>query len=181
MVIGTALALAAGCGGDSGSALQGIYVISGWTVNTAACTEGPSILPQADTAMYLKNESFFGTEFLHARFCLDVAECEIDAAEDDTLFLDGHFLDRGNDGDGWTGGNFDQMGDDPDNCMGDFDADTLTGEAGGEIRIETRTIPVEGFPEDADGSCFEGARAAAEDGTCVALEVVTATFETDLP
>lgn len=176
------LAALAGCGGEDGSALQGIYVITAWTRNDAACTEGASILPQADTAMYLKNEAFFGTRYLHARYCLDVAECEVDAAEDDTLFLDGHFLDRGNDGDGWTGGSFSGTSDDQGNCMGDFDEDLLTGEAGGEIRLEIRTIPVDGFQEDADGFCpYEDARAAAEGGTCSGLEVVTATFEADLP
>ena len=171
------------CGSGGGdSALEGIYVITEWTRNDAACTEGASILPQPESAMFVRNESFFGEDYLHAMMCTDVAECEELAADTDTLFLAGYFLDQGNDASGWTGGSFSGTTDDQGNCTGEFEDDLLTGTPGATIRIETRTIPVSGFQEDDDGFCpYEEARAAAQDGTCTGLEVVTATFEADLP
>jgi len=180
LLVGAFAALGA-CGGDSGSALQGIYSIVGWTENTAACTEGASIFPQSDTALYIKNENFLGTKFLNGMLCTDLAECEELAADDDTIHLGGFYFEDGNDDDGWTGGSFFGTTDDQGNCMGDFFEYSLGGTNDGAV-IETRTIPVDGFQEDADGFCpYEDAKAAARDGTCVALEVVTVTFESELP
>jgi hypothetical protein len=178
---GLVLAALAGCGGDSGSALEGIYVIVDWTENTAACSDGPSIFPQAETAMYIKNENFLGTKFLNGMLCADVAECEELAGDDETIHLGGYYFEEGNDEDGWTGGSFFGTTDDQGNCMGDFFEYVLQGTNQGVV-IETRTIPVDGFPEDEDGFCdYQDAKDAAEGRACTALEVVTADFESELP
>jgi hypothetical protein len=173
-----ALAALGGCGGDSGSALEGIYVITEWTENTTACTEGPSILG-FDTAMFVRYETFFGTSYLHAMPCADVAACAEMAAEEDTLFLGGYFLDRGSDGEGWIGDDFDQSSFDG-TCEGNYIEYVLTGEVGADVRVEGHAYPVEPFPEDEDGFCDSRAAREAATETCTGLEVLVATYDSDI-
>jgi hypothetical protein len=177
-----ALAALGGCGGDSGSAFEGIYVFTEWTQNTQACTEGPSILENAfETAMVVRYESFFGTSFLHSIPCADLAECDEFAAEEDTLYLSGHFFDRGGDGDGWRGDEYNETAFVEGSCQGLFKEVVLTGEAGSTVRIEIEFFPTDQFPEDEDGFCdLEMARDAAQE-TCTGLEVLTASFDHALP
>jgi hypothetical protein len=183
-MMGFALALhgSVGCG-DDGSALQGIYTIDAWTENLAGCdAEGDSILEvQSDTALYLKEESFFGTEFLNGVLCDDVAQCAEQAAED-TIYLDRFTFEDGNDDDGYRAGYCSGFCDDETGlCEGDYVEDVLTAEGDGVVRFETRRTPVSGMFSDGDGFCDdELARAAAEDATCASLEVITATFDSGL-
>lgn len=175
-----ALAALGGCGGDSGSAFEAVYTISVWTENPAACTEGASILPQPDTAIFIKHENFLGTRFLNGVRCSDVAECVNEAQDDETLQLGGYTFEDGNDANGWSGGFFYGFPADDGTCTGDFEQHVLTGEAGVEIRIESRTVPVGPIPGDGEGGCeYQTAKEAARDGTCTALAVLVATYETD--
>src|SRR5262245_8030913 len=100
-----ALAAPAAGRGDDGSALGGLSTIDTWTENLTGCdAEGDSILEtQGSTALYLKNESFFGEDFLNGVMCTDVEDCATKAA-DDTIYLDRFAFTEGNDDDGYTAG-----------------------------------------------------------------------------
>jgi hypothetical protein len=182
---GLVLAALTGCGGggDDGTALEGIYVIAEWTRNDAGCAQmGPSILPQPEMALYIKHENFLGTKFVNGVRCVDVAECEEQAADDETIYIDAYAFDEGDDDAGWSGYNFsDDIIDDGD-CVGELHEYLLRGTPGTSITIETYTYPVGGFPEDADGWCdTDEARDAAEGLPCTSNEVVGADFASELP
>jgi hypothetical protein len=132
------LPLVAACGGGDMTALGGIYTIDSWTENTAGCdTEGGPAPFQDDTALYIKSESIFGTDFVSVVTCADIAECEAQLADDD-IDLGAYFFEEGSDEDGWTESsafafeNFDGM------CEASGTTDIMTSPAEGQIRIETR-------------------------------------------
>jgi hypothetical protein len=178
-------ALAAGCGGG-GSELEGMYMIDGWNENPTSCADpGPSVLgdpSHGETVFYMKTENLFG-EFLNARACVDLAECQTKAADDETIHL-GEFgtFEDGNDDDGWTttfAFGFPDF-DDPTMCTGTVSIDTLIadGENGVTMRFETIETPLYAM---SGGDCTdEGAEAAAAGVPCTRVEVVHGTQIGDL-
>lgn len=167
------LALAA-CGDEGAStALEGIYAVGTWTENPTACdAEGPSVAPLNDPFVYVKLESFFGSEFLNVVNCDDEADCDARASDDDTIHLSGFAFDLGNDRDGWTSHSSAGFGDTPD-CTG-FVTDGRLTSAEPSIRIEKRRTDSAPF---SDAECSdEAAEAAAAGQPCADLEVVVATF-----
>jgi len=173
------LLIVAGCGGGSLSDLEGVYTLDTWTQNTTACTEGPSVLDQmSDKALFVKEENFLGEKFLNAVHCADAADCQAKAAED-TIFLDGYAFESGSDDKGWTGQTIFASG--TDTCSGQVIDHVMTAPADGTLRIESQTRNSLPFNKDADGFCnTDDAKKAAEGQPCAELEVVTATFATDL-
>jgi hypothetical protein len=170
------LVFAVGCGGG-GSSFEGFYMIDAWNDNPTSCADpGPSVLGDglhSETAFYVKKDSFFGESFLNARACIDLAECEHDAAED-TVHL-GRFttFDSGND-DGWS--SFFASGSedftDPTMCSGTIFRDTLApdGEDGVLIRMEVTETPL--FPKRNDMCTDEDAEAAGAGLPCGSVETV---------
>jgi hypothetical protein len=180
------LALVAGCGGGGGSALEGMYLIDAWNENQTSCADpGPSVLGDplhGETVFYVKTENFLG-EFLNARACVDLAECQMLAADDETIHL-GTFgtFEEGSDGDGWSTLFFFGTTD-PANttqCIGFGSRDTLTadGENGVVLRLESLETPP--FPMSGGDCADEDAEALAGSATCVSLEVVHGTQIGDL-
>jgi hypothetical protein len=169
------LALAACGGGDSLTALEGVYTVSAWTRNDTACdVEGPSVLEINDPNLYIKNESFFGQEFVNVVPCASLGECQADAGDDDTLHLGQWGFQTGSDSAGWTDTSAFAFAIDG-NCEATRSETTMTSD-GDTIRIEDRSSRGN-FAPDAAGECSEeGALAATEGQPCVTLEVVTATF-----
>src|SRR5687768_124521 len=115
-------AIAAGaCGDDAMTELEGIYEASTWTSNVDACDEGPSVIEtEPQTIFYVKEENFLGIEFLNVSFCSDRAECEMNAADDDTIHLGMWSFEEGSDDDGWTSSWFEGFPDQNDVCQGMF-------------------------------------------------------------
>jgi hypothetical protein len=173
------LPLAAACGGGDMTALGGIYTIDSWTENQDNCdSDGEPSVFQSDTALYIKSESIFGTDFVSVVTCADIAECEAQLADDD-IDLGAFFFEQGSDEEGWTESsafafeNLDGM------CEATGNTDVMTSPAEGMIRIETRTVNSAPYPATgpSDDRCpEEGADAAVEGLPCEQLEVVTATF-----
>ena len=174
------LALVAGCGGG-GSALEGMYQIDAWNENDTGCGDpGPSVLGDpfhAETVFYIKTENFLG-EFLNARACADLAECQQLAGDDDTIHL-GEFgtFEDGNDEDGWTASflfaapDFD----DPTQCIGRGGRDTLTADGETAVTLRLETLETPRFPMR-DGECDDAdAEAMLATAACVRLEVVHGT------
>ena len=170
-------ALIAGCG--SMTELEGIYTIDSWTENTADCAaEGPSVLAsRGDTGFYIREESFFGKDFVNAVRCTDMAECEMKAS-DSTINFDGWAFDSGSDGGGWKGATtFAGTGGANGQCTGTVDSYVMTSPASHAIRIESQRRNAREFPPDSDGFCDTDAAVRAADGEpCIGLEVVTGTF-----
>jgi len=171
------------CTGDSGSALQGIYRATTWTRNDTACdTLGPSVLTQqAEITFYVKQETFFGAEFLNVNFCADVNDCTMLAGDNSTIYVGRFQFDRGNDTDGWTSAYYSGV---PTNnvCDGDFLETTLLSPAEGVVRIDQVATPAGGFAPDQDGLCTdEAGQAAAQGQPCGSLEVITANLVATLP
>jgi hypothetical protein len=182
-VLGCAIACGA-CGGDSSSALQGIYQASTWTSNELGCdAEGPSVLEtQAETIFYVKEENFLGIEFLNVSFCSDLADCETMAADDDTIYVGRWGFEDGSDAGGWTTSWFEGFPDENDVCQGLFARAGMTGVEGESVRVEVRRSQTAPFPANEDGWCEdEDAEPAAEGMPCAELEVMTATWLAELP
>jgi hypothetical protein len=177
--------LVAACGGDGGSAFQGIYDVDTWTINDGTCdAEGPSVLEtETQTMFYLKNESFLGIEFLNLKFCDDQNDCETLAGDPETIHLGRYGFDQGGDGGGWTSEWYSGFENDMTGlCEGSYFVVKLTGEAGASVRVEARETPAGGFPPGEDGFCDdEPGKAAAEGQPCTGFEVITASFVSDLP
>lgn len=162
------------CGG--GSAFEGVYEASAWTENTAGCdAEGPSKLAnESQTMFYIKLENFFG-EFLNIKFCADLATCQEEAGDADTIHLGSYTFEDGGD-DGWSVGWYSGFGDfDTGICDGDWVEAELTSSGEDGVRLEVRRTAAGGFMEDSDGFCDDDAgREAAEGQPCTELEVLTA-------
>jgi len=173
------LLIAAGCGGGSLTELEGVYTLDTWTQNTAACSEGGSVLDQmSDKALFIKEENFLGERFVNAVRCTDAADCQAKAAMD-TIFLDGYAFESGSDDKGWTGQTVFASG--IDTCEGQVIDHVMTVPADGALRIESQTRNSLPFAKDSEGFCnTDDARKAAEGQPCAELEVVTASFSTDL-
>jgi len=168
-----------GCG-DDGSKLLGVYSLDTWTENDASCdAEGPSVLESSgSTHFFVKEVSFFGTTFLNAALCPDLADCQQRAAESDTIELgdSSYGFDSGSDSAGWTGGGT-IAGGSGDSCSGEVFDYVLTDEGEGMVRIRVETREVSGFPTDSDGFCdTDAAREAAAEQPCDRLEVLTGTL-----
>lgn len=174
-----ALALA-GCGGESLTALEGLYAVSTWTLNPDSCdADGPSIAETHDGFAYLKAESFLGTEFVNVHTCATADECADKARDGDTIHLNAFTFEEGSDADGWT--NTSAFGFMRDvSCESLVSVTTLTAPAAGTIRIEQRTLQPATYPPE-NGACTEeGAEAAGGAQPCAELEVVTMTKTGDL-
>jgi hypothetical protein len=188
MVSRSALALAflvtsaLACGED-GTALEGIYHVQTWTNNDTSCdSEGVSIIfDQGETIFYVKHENFIGEKFLNVNFCADLAECEADASEADTIHVGTYILDGGNDDSGWTSTWY--SGSAQDNvCSGSLVETRLTGTAGTAVRIETRLTAAGGFAPDGDGFCDDDdGEDAAQGLPCGDFTVIAANWLADLP
>jgi hypothetical protein len=180
-----ALPLLAACGGDM-SGLTGIYDINTWTENTTACdSEGPPKEFVSETALYIKEENFFGS-FLNVVPCADIADCETMAGDDDTIHLGNWGFTEGNDDDGWTETSAYAFQDfnDPTLCDATGTDTIMTTPAEGTIRIEVRTSHAEDYPATGpnDDPCpDEAAEAAVAGQPCDSYEVVSATFNEGLP
>lgn len=177
------LLVAAGCGGDDdGTALAGIYQLSSWTHNPEGCeAEGPEA-PEAslNSHFFVRQDSFFGVEFVSAVMCSDLEVCRADAADTDTIHLGGFAFDQGSDGDGWTGSTY-ILAVGETSCSGQVYQSTLTGEAGDSVRITRESKTVADVPLAADDDCdSEAALAQADERPCEELSVVTGSFLEDI-
>lgn len=174
LLLGLALPLLACSDDEPLTGLEGIYTITTWTENPQACdAEGPSVATSHDPLVYLKAESFFGTDFVNIVSCADQAECESMARDEDTLHLGGFVFENGNDRDGWTSRSvvaFESGG----MCNGFVSDDTMTA-TGQVIRIEERTRDVPAFTGECTDEAVEERAAALP---CNELEIITATFST---
>jgi hypothetical protein len=175
--------LAAGCGGDSGTAMEGIYTVSTWTRNATACdVEGMSTASSHDPLFYIKSESFLGAKFVNVKDCLDVADCKALANDGDTIHIGMFNFDDGGDSEGWT--NRSAFGFEsfsmPGMCTGSVKVSKLVREGTG-VRIEERNTDAVPFPvSSGDDECPEDkVEAAAMGQPCTELEVVTAAFNSD--
>jgi hypothetical protein len=168
----------AGCGDDF-TKLSGIYTINTWTQNDTACdAEGPSVASTREPMFYIRKEDFLGLEFLNVSLCDDLAMCEADAADENTINLGGWSFEEGNDTAGWTDQSafaFDSNG----TCTGSV-RDTIMTSVDRMVRIESRERDVAPFPPVGGDCPDEDAVAAAEGQPCTSLEVTTATFMQDI-
>jgi hypothetical protein len=182
------LVLLSACGGGDMTGLQGIYVINTWTENPTACdVEGASVLG-GETALYIKEENFLGEKFVNVVPCTDIPDCESMAGDSDTIHLGNWGFQEGSDEGGWTnswGSAFDDF-DDPTQCDGTRHDDVLTAPAAGGIRLDARTSAEVLFPKPSGVTdCFDleddAVLAEVEGAACAELEVLTATFDRELP
>ncbi|HET6612034.1 MAG TPA: hypothetical protein VFG83_08605 [Kofleriaceae bacterium] len=165
----------AGCGGDDGSELEGIYTLASWTTNPDSCTEegGPDIEADGYTHFFVRKDSFFGQSFIAAVMCADLEECRTKAADKDTLYIGQFTFDENGDG-GWTGTSTFLFGED---CAGTVSTFVLTGDPGVSVRIDSKGRAVTNVPKDSDGFCdTDAAEAQAEGQPCDQLTVVTGDF-----
>lgn len=183
-LLALALAVASGCGGDDGTAFEGIYSIDTWTENPDDCnSDGDSILAdQTDTAFYLENANFLGSDFVTGTTCADVDACAMDAAESDFVLL-GFNFNEGNDTDGWESGAGAFLSNDGQGgpCTGAVFLQFMSSPADGVIRIETQNKEIVDLPAGSDGSCDTDVAIEMEpDLPCTSLEVIEGTFAQDL-
>lgn len=177
MILGVAAVCSVGCGGGLSTDLEGIYNISTWTKNTTACdAEGASILDQqGEKSLYIEPQSIFGTEFINAVTCADLADCKM-KRDSSTIELGGWTFEHGSDDKGWTGATV-FAGVNGSECQGTYIAHRMTPMGASGMRIESRTQETAPFPTDSDGFCnTDKAEAAAAGMPCVTLEVVTGTI-----
>jgi hypothetical protein len=179
VTLALALALAA-CGGG-GSALEGIYTPDVWTENQTGCdAPGGDVLSLQDPLFYVKKQSFLGTSFLNVVGCDNQEDCVAMAGDEETLHIGQFLLDKGNDGDGWTGETSYSFGPSNGTCSGGVSIARLTadGETAVSIRVETKDVP--SFPPRGDDCEPEDAVDAAESLPCTSLETVHMTFTAEL-
>jgi hypothetical protein len=169
--------LLAGCGSDSKTGLEGIYMVSTWTRNPTACdVEGPSVATQHDMFFYIKDEDFIGTHFVNVKTCNDLAACDTEANDDGTIHIGEFNFEDGSDKSGWKNHSafaFATQG----QCEGGVTDTTMTA-ASGAIRIEERHVEATPFPAGtgSDECPDDKVDQAAAGKPCTELEVVTATF-----
>jgi hypothetical protein len=173
-----AIGFAAGCGGGGGSAFEGMYAIDAWNVNPTSCADdGPSVLGDgihSETVFYVEKDSFLGSSFLNTYGCVDLADCQMKAAEDTVyISLDFPSFEDGNDDDGWS--NVFAYGDqdftDPTMCNGYIKTSTLIGDdTSVTMRMETINTPQ--YPVEAGDCSDEGATAAGAGQPCSEVEVI---------
>ncbi len=174
----------AACGGDDGSAYEGIYEADAWTSNDTSCdAAGDDVLAdQLSTTFYVKRENFLGVKFLNLNFCDDVADCEALAGDASTIYLGMYGFDEGSDGAGWRSEYFSGFPDADNVCEGVYRVATTTQPTEDTLRVEIRDTAAGGFAPDADGFCDdEPGKQAAEGQPCTALEVFVATLVAELP
>jgi hypothetical protein len=185
-----ALPLLVACGGGDMTALEGIYTIDTWTENTAGCAaEGDSILEsQGRTALYVKIETFVTEKFINVNPCTDIADCESMASDGDTIHLGQWGFESGNDDDGWTNiwyAAFDNF-DDETQCDGTRHEDVMRAPADGALRIEARASQTVQFAKPQGiTDCWdledEEIEELVGEPACGELEVLAATYDSDLP
>ena len=137
-------------GGDPSTSLEGVYEISTWTENPDGCdAEGPSVLPHpfGTTHFYVKNDSFFGQDFVNVVGCEGVTDCQ-EEAKDVTFDLSffGPLL-SGNDDEGWTS--------DESSCSGggtiEYPELLMRSEGEGALILESKVKTLDDPPKDNEG------------------------------
>jgi hypothetical protein len=162
------------CGGsDPLTESGGIYAITEWTDNPDNCdAEGPSILAnQPETHFYIKDINFLGEHFVTYQDC-DLAECQMEYNDDETIYLGLVSFDGGNDEEGLTGATG-VVGGVAGECNGAVIEFLMTFDGAGDARLEKYTKSVENVPQDDDGCSIDAAIELAKNEPCEALEVVT--------
>jgi len=168
-----------GCGG--GGSLtdnEGVYTLATWTDNTGSCdAEGPSVLDIQEPNVFIKNENFLGSVFVNVNPCPDLATCQAEASDDETIHIGNWAFETGSDSGGWASESAFAFSFDGE-CQATRLVATLTF-SGDSLRIEDRRQ--EGtFPADANDECSDAEAETATVGQpCIGLEVVTATFTAD--
>lgn len=189
-----ALALALGCGGESGgatvnSALLGIYEIDRYQFSSVSCEDAPEAEPLAPfVALY----SFATDEdpddpLLLGRFCGSVQGCRNAIRDFPTVLTPGYSFIDGNDASGWRGWSIANASPANDQCGAEVQAHVLTSTSANEIQIETKTFVTvfDGEPAMDGTSTLICANAAAieslrDDPPCSGVIIVAGTFAAGL-
>ena len=171
--------IVAGCGGGGGgTSHEGIYSVTTWTRNSTACdVEGTSVAAMNEPFFYVKNESFFGEDFVNVNGCADVSDCKTQANDNDTIHIGMFAFEEGDDKNGWKTRSafaFEVSG----QCQGGVTESVLT-ISGSSFRIEQKHFDAVPFPPSTgeDECPDEKVEQAAAGQPCNELEVVTATFD----
>lgn len=164
--------VAVGCADESTTDVDGIYSVDTWTENFTSCdAEGASIKDQREPVFFVKYETLLDYAALNVRTCTDLAECQMEYADDGTLHVGRWGFE--NTEDGWTDQDVNasvQNGE----CIAWILNDRLTRHGTDGVRVETRETRVAPFPPDSSGECSDEATLAAGAGMpCTHLEVLT--------
>jgi len=172
-------ACAGGGGGGGGgmAAFEGTYNVTSYTENTTGCeVVGPSVASEHPAGLTAVVVNFF-VDVLTLHPCEDATDCAAvmaDVNANDTIpFFDGFIFETvtGN----TATGRVSSASGFGDECNGRVVNFTLTLNADGSIRLESRTQESDPFPPAADGSCdTEDAEAAAAGTPCTELTVIEA-------
>jgi hypothetical protein len=170
--------------------LEGIYTIDTWTRNDTACgAEGDSILEsEGQTAVYIKAENLLGQKFVNVVLCTNIADCEAQAGDSDTIHLGQWGFVDGSDGDGWRNvwySVFDNFTDDT-LCDGTRREDVLLAPTEDGMRLEARSSETVQFAKpNGITDCWDIEDDEAADlvgePPCAEFEVLAATYSTTLP
>lgn len=178
--IGVLLLSACAGGGGGGGGMdrfEGTYSITSYTENTMGCdVPGPSVADEHPGGLTGVVVNFF-VDVLTLHPCEDAADCAAvmaDAEANDSIPFFGGFIFETVTGNTATGRVTSASGF-SDECNGSVVNFTLTLNADGSIRLESRTHESDPFPRDSEGFCAtEDAEAAAEGTPCTELTVIEA-------
>jgi len=170
----------AGAFDERASEIEGIYQVSAYTRNEAACEPGGDSQLVTDTFALVTRMSVAGIDYVAINSCASPADCRVQYDKLQTgepVAFDWSFAVHAIAGDGGLVGEGASTGfSTPEGIcrLGDITATRLT-VTGSALRIEQRITLADDYAEDADGFCTTtAAREAAQGNPCAQFELLTA-------
>ena len=170
-----------GCGGDTDgplSNLYGIYEVTTWNENEAACdSDGTSVLDEKIEKFLVVKEQEFIVRFVAAEGCETLEACREVVAEDAINLFGGYIFERGSDSDGWTGSSASASSSGGETCTGIFNQYILTSPESGVVELVKQTHEVTEVGRDSEDFCdTDEVTSRGPSEPCQSREVIRARF-----
>ena len=169
------------CGDDGDgplSNLYGIYEVTSWSENEAACdVDGPSVLDEKIEKFLVVKEQAFIYRFVATEGCETLEACREVVADDTINLMSGYIFNEGSDSNGWTGYSSSAVGSGEGTCTGVYNQYTLSSPEANVVELVKQTHEVAGVGLDSDDFCdTDEVTSRGPSEPCQSREVIRARF-----
>ena len=145
-----------GCGGDTDgplSSLYGIYEVTTWNENEAACdSDGTSVLDEKIEKFLVVKEGIY-CPICRCRSVRDARSMSRSCRRDAINLFGAYIFNAGSDTDGWNGSSASASSSGGETCTGIFNQYTLTSPESGVVELVKQTHEVTEVGRDSEDFC----------------------------
>lgn len=163
---------------DAAAGVEGIYKISTYTHNAAACSAGGESRLRSDTYAVAATQDVLGHEVLMFMSCASPTACraQINQLRAGEPFVNGFtFTTNELDGAALTGRGASSGSLEGGRCVGGAKLDTMFVRTATRLTVEQRSTPAKAYAPE-DGICWTDGAQANAIGSCTQMEHLTADF-----